>query len=163
MGLDITAYRRLTKLDTITDDTADPYGACDLWVHPACYDWAEGAFPGRAAGLERGGTYKAEDRLSFRAGSYSGYGEWRDWLKGLAGYQRGGDSWPTSGPFAELINFADNEGYIGPAVAAKLAKDFQDNRDRMEREFGDDWYATKYREWQAAFELAADGGAVAFH
>jgi hypothetical protein len=32
------------------------------------------------------------------------------------------------GPFVELIDFADNEGMIGPRAAAKLAKDFADTR-----------------------------------
>jgi hypothetical protein len=73
----------------------------------------------------------------------------------------------TPGPFWELIQFADNEGYIGPTVAAKLATDFANWADRA-KEFAKDpevgeWWLVSYNKWRQAFELAADGGVVDFH
>lgn len=65
-------------------------------------------------------------------------------------------------PFFELIHFADNEGVIGPVVSAKLAKDFRDNYERA-KAFGDGYWLSKYEKWMAAFEMAADNGAVEFH
>ena len=67
-------------------------------------------------------------------------------------------------PFVELINFPDNEGVIGPVVAAKLAKDFAEFEHRAEEYSasipdGTDWLEN-YREWKCAFEMAAKDGAV---
>jgi hypothetical protein len=81
----------------------------------------------------------------------------------------------AKGPFTELINFSGCEGYIGPVVAAKLAKDFADYQQRAEEYAanqgepdhgsedwsGDEWLEV-YNDWRRAFEMAADGGAVIF-
>jgi hypothetical protein len=60
----------------------------------------------------------------------------------------------------ELINFADNEGIIGTTACAKLAKDFAEHAAKAGR---NGWCAKLYRDWQTAFEMAADGGCVDFH
>lgn len=62
------------------------------------------------------------------------------------------------GPFWELIHFADNEGTIGPATAAKLAKDFaefQAEADKLEDDVEARWFREKYADWRKAFEVAA--------
>ena len=66
-------------------------------------------------------------------------------------------------PFCGLINFPDNEGVIGPVVAAKLAKDFAEFEHRAEEYSasipdGTDWLEN-YREWKCAFEMAAKDAA----
>jgi hypothetical protein len=74
------------------------------------------------------------------------------------------DCWEnhSTGPFYELINFFDNEGTLGPVVAAKLAKDFADHRSKAEQ-VEDVFFVESYREWDKAFQMAAKQGAVEFH
>lgn len=168
MGLDITAYRKLRKVENPTEADRDE----NFTVY------ANDSFPGRAAGLEDRAVYQTtEDAFGLRAGSYGGYSWWRDELAKLAGYPQGtyeqyGKDWPShcvacwngaTGPFSELINFSDCEGAIGPEVSAKLAKDFADF-DARAKEFdpGRGWYE-RYCDWRKAFEMAADDGAVQFH
>jgi hypothetical protein len=180
MGLDITAYRQLKPC-------AAPEGAAtgdydyERFFAPLNNDH----FPGRAAGLDS--EWYEFSRLDgavlgFRAGSYSGYNNWREWLAKLAGYpedpaedlrhRHSGGAWKADGgPFWELIYFADNEGTIGPIVSAKLAKDFAewDERAKAFSETIDAdaesraWFYRQYQTWRHAFEMAADNGAVDFH
>lgn len=166
MGLDCTAYRQIKRVEPQPECEDTPDDMARLYVNPD--------FPGRADEIQDGiYTYAAAFR--FAAGSYSGYGEWRDQLAKFAGYkpiarehsQYAAGAWAeTGGPFWELIHFADNEGTISAVVAAKLAKDFADFQARADAfsVAGDDrWFHQKYAEWRTAFEMARDGGAVDFH
>ena len=156
MGLDISYYRKLTLLpDVSTDSDGEVPDYNTQWTPGASMVWSEGEWPGRGAPLDPNAVYSFAEKGGFRAGSYGGYGAWR---RQLAGYSDGVD-------FMELVIFADNEGVIGPVVAAKLAGDFAKNEARIEAATaGDDgWFMARYREWRAAFEAAADDGAVDFH
>lgn len=161
MGLDITAYRGLVP-------TSDPD------AHYLSGNAAE--FKARADGLEDG-RYDADQCIGFAAGSYGGYNAWRDQLAQLAGYPRvrhlagykppedlyAAGAWEaTEGPFWELINFSDCEGFIGPKTSAKLARDFAEFQAKADAH-EDEWFRRKYAEWRKAFELAANDGAVDFH
>lgn len=171
MGLDISAYRKLTPSpDVAKDEEGNPVEwDAVLHVHPESLKWADEHFPGRSEGV-RAGYFTYEDSDGFRAGSYSGYNVWRDMLARYAGYPSAShvheQSDPGDGPFIELINFADNEGYIGPVVSAKLAKDFADHESAIIAKAeadGETWFIELYRKWRAAFAMAADGGCVEFH
>ncbi len=164
MGLDITAYRRLTPApDAQVDADGCPVDSGYVAIDAQTMAWTEENWPGRTAPLQPG-IYSAAERNGFPAGSYSGYGAWRDWLAKRAGYSSAAAVWdnPKPGLFVELINFADNEGYIGATVAAKLAKDFAEYKERICGQ-DDTWETNLYAKWQKAFEMAADGGCVAFH
>lgn len=176
MGLDITAYRKIAKIDAVFNAGGEP-------IDPATreaidYDMMaciNSDFPGRADEIEDRAVYSAKDRFGFLAGSYGGYNGWREQLAKLAGYPVGqyekyGKMYDShclacwngaTGPFSELINFSDCEGVIGAAVAAKLAKDFADFQSKADE--CDDFFTLKYAEWRKAFEMAADAGAVSFH
>ena len=168
MGLDITAYSRLSKVaDPVMEDECPVDWENQFHAHPASMSFTEENWPGRSAGVESGAVYTFAKKFGFRAGSYSGYGEWRRMLAAFAGVEDIDEAWrePKEGPFIELINFANNEGIIGPTVAAKLAKDFAEHQARAD-DFGDDdgdWWREQYAKWRQAFEMAADGGAVEFH
>jgi hypothetical protein len=172
MGLDITAYRHIR---------AAPRAAVDSEGYPVKWEKYgrlfpnDAAFAGREAGLKLApkAVFAWAEELRFRAGSYSGYGEWRDELARLAGYEpvdglthpyaRG--AWDAAnGPFWELINFADCEGVIGPVVAAKLVDDFDRYAERA-AEHKEGWFRDLYKTWRDAFAMAADGGdgCVVFH
>jgi hypothetical protein len=161
MGLDITAYRRLkpepeAEFDEDRDLVTDDLVTDDLVLFGASQEWSESMWPGRAAPIELG-VYSFADSFRFRAGSYSGYNEWRRILAAAR---------PNEAAFEELIDFADNEGTIGTVASAKLHGDFVRYREEVlarvppdER----DWFETSYNAWMQAFEIASDGGAVKFH
>lgn len=157
MGLDIRAYRGLKKVENpLLDEDGYPENDNE-WTPGEGMEFSEKYFPGRAEGLESNAVYKWEDTFYVSAGSYSRYNWWRDKLEDFLN----GDS------FIELINFADNEGVIGPVVSKKLYNDFVKNHERAiiyseTLEDGDYWLK-KYKEWEKAFEMASDNGAVDFH
>lgn len=162
MGLDISVYRKLYPAQSASDDTIEIRNSPE--------------FESRGNGLPRG-PLLGERVFGFRAGSYGGYNEWRDWLAQLAGYpavehdpgykpkemSHAAGAWTVeSGPFWELINFTDCDGTIGPRVAFKLAQDFAEFQVKADAE-PEAWFRQKYGEWRKAFETASDFGAVDFH
>jgi hypothetical protein len=177
MGLDITAYSRLTAVGQHLKDPAknegEPGGLND-WcyydnhVQAFAYDCFPASFRGipvlrtdvrSGTGFLHGGCYattEATETHDFRAGSYGGYNAWRDDLR----EQFNPDQSPD-GPFYELIWFADNEGCIGELAAADLLADFREHARTYVAPEG--WGRQKYEDWTRAFELAADGGLVRFH
>lgn len=159
MGLDITAYKNLKVVENPqVDEDGELLNWETEWQPGVSMEWSEKHFPGRGEGIDYKAVYTWEEGYGFHAGSYSGYNWWRSKLEEFAE----GDS------FQELINFADNEGVIGPVVSKKLLKDFTENEERVVKfadTLGDkgEWWINKYKEWEKAFEMAADNGAVDFH
>lgn len=181
MGLDITAYRKLAKIDALFDADNEP-------VNPTTRQPIEGDyfrayvnddFPDQAKGVDDQGIYSYGESFGHRAGSYGWYNAWREQLAKLAGYSEApyervpgyapstvmsaqvGAFNTEAGPFHELVCFSDCEGVIGATVSAKLARDFAEWDDRA-KEVGGHFY-DKYCDWRKCFEMAADGGAVDFH
>lgn len=182
MGLDISAYRRVTKLDVIFDEDGEAVDKeTKEYVEHDVRVYANPNFPGREEGVEDGAAYTAEDGMSFGTG-YGAHGAWREELAKLAGYpatpvDRGfgnpvkmhsGGAWSAeSGPFWELINFSDCEGTIGPVVSTKLARDFAEWDERAKQHDEDAGLSgglyERFQKFRQAFEMAADGGLVDFH
>ncbi len=177
MGLDITAYSKIEKVDVELDEDGDP-------IDDSAYDdyvrvYAMGGRDQHDHLEDRAFYSVGGDAFGFRAGSYGGYNGWRETLARLAGYpltpykgfmgasaSHAAACWDgATGPFAELIDFPDNEGSIGAVTSAKLAKDFADFDERAKYFDGDEdgWFYKKYLDWKKAFELASDGGMVDFH
>ena len=190
MGLDITAVSEIRPIDL-------PEGM-EKWTDEY-YDWESSkgyslwtphnmpSFPRHAEGLPDSELVDTDgESYSFRAGSYSGYGEWRNDLALAAGHEEGSegvwakaDDGVTGGPFEELINFPDNEGVIGPVISQKLYDDFVNYEKEVnktidwwylkmvpEKEYdGDDikWFKIKYNDWKHAFDIARNNGMVIFH
>lgn len=180
MGLSITAYRKLTKLDVLYNGDGRP-------VDPTTREPVENYmhvvensdFPGRSEGLEDRACYTYAEAQHVLSRSYGGYNIWREAMAKLAGYpsyervKRGvrevshaAAAWnglvEPGAPFYELVNFADNEGVIGPVVAAKLLRDFDDFDERAKAITEVDFYAC-YRDMRRGLGFAADGGALRFH
>jgi hypothetical protein len=159
MGLDITAYKNLKVVENPElDEDGYPLNYDTEWIPGGSMDWSEKHFPGRGEGIDSKKVYSWEESFRFRAGSYSGYNWWRRKLEQFA---NGND-------FQELINFADNEGVIGPVVSKKLLKDFADHEEQAQeysKALGVDgeYWIEKYYQWKSAFEMAAENGAVDFH
>ena len=166
MGLDITAYKNVELVDTVSDaeEYEEKYG--DDWEK---YDYIHRYqdFPDRLPPMQVNGVYRFEAKFSFRAGSYSGYNFWREQLSVMA---LGGkppaiwNDWArfTGKSFVELIHFSDAEGNMGTDVCKKLLKDFV-NFQSLADQHEDEWFRQKYNDWRKAFEYAADNGYVDFH
>ena len=179
MGLDISAYRKLQKLDCVFDADGEPIDAVSR--EPVNYDffaYVNPDFPGRQGSIEHMAIYSAEEGEAFNAGSYGGYNTWRESLARLAGYPLAdverygkihsrhdqGAFNAESGPFWEMIVFSDCEGVLGAEVCAKLAEDFAKFDSVAKAIHGtESYFYVKYQEWKNAFEMAADSGAVDFH
>jgi len=58
-----------------------------LYLDPELIKFTEDHFPGRTAEIKPG-IYSFERSAEFRAGSYSGYNDWRDHLARMARYER---------------------------------------------------------------------------
>jgi hypothetical protein len=129
MGLDISYFSQLAPAPDVEDGPVER----DKYVRffQSELDWTEMNWPGHSDGI-KAGVYSFAESGDFKAGSYSYYTWWRDQLARFALGKPAVRVWTEnpSGPFIELIHFADNEGVIGPKMAAKLAKDFADYEDR---------------------------------
>ena len=174
MGLDISAHSKIELIEQIDADTwYDKYG--DDGSITYIYDCTDAEHASRTAGVTVGAAYRINgESHGFRAGSYSGYNEWRNDLAVLmlgvpASAVWGDTAAYADKPFYELIDFSDCEGVIGPVVAAKLARDFAEHQHKadayQDQEGGpnySDYWRRKYADWRKAFELAADNGFVSF-
>jgi hypothetical protein len=181
MGLDITAYRNMTKADGLTvDDDYEVVGADGeviehYWDRYVVIDTEESEknWAGRTAPLEDKTVYAFAEEFDFRAGSYMGYNHWRNHLAKMAGYASDEQVFNlpphVSGAFIEHISFTDCDGVIGSVTSAKLAKDyaaFQSQAEKYAQTLDGDWvefFIRAYNNWRKAFEIAAENGAVRFH
>ena len=166
MGLDIIAFEKIEFLCADPDSADSPYDVDD---ESFAHLYPNDDFPSRADALVRGVYRSTGKRMEFRAGSYSGYSAWREALARLVGTTAERVFAGTVPPaFGELIDFADNEGLIGPQTSAKLAKDFASWKARAAthaktmRAAEGAAFMEGYASFQEAFELAANGGAIQF-
>ena len=128
-------------------------------------------FEGHLDGNPQGFYRVHGERFAFRAGSYSGYNEWRAHLSLMAqqlpmeALWRTPDEWDYKALIA-LIDFPDNEGSIGPKTSQRLTLAFEAYRSQAERyaralKSGEAWLE-KYGEWHHAFQIASNNGFVIF-
>lgn len=187
MGLDITAYSHLKHVGKHPIPVDDEEYCYDRG-HINAFSYA--SFPLSFAGLEGadesyeiwgqsfigGHCYvptEETETLGFRAGSYAGYSYYRNLLSDtfinlLRDVSKLEDTgyWvtlekQTHAQFYELVNFADNEGCIGPVAAEKLYHDHVNGREQFLAAHRD--YIELYDEWTQAFDLARHDGLVQFH
>ena len=183
MGLDIRVVSKLEKCEIQNDDAYNKY------PNVIQISTKNDLVFNQSDGLEDGCYYQYSnsDYKAFRAGSYSGYGKWREQLSEAIGIKIE-DLWLSISrdtklndvldtksfdeiPFVELLYFSDCEGTIGPIVSKKLYNDFISNRDRVEKYvsssvpgrpiFYKDWMSL-YDDFTDAFRIASNGGAVDF-
>lgn len=185
MGVSITAYETIE----LVEDHRSPNGFCELRYdadgnqdHDQAYVYD--VFTPSAAGLELlnkkdviryGRCYRFKGQREHVGFSYGGYGMFRKALckaaYGVGPKRAWGQPETYSGhPFWLMINFADNEGWIGPHAAAQLAGEFEENADRVKTKlrekpvepmgWGD--FTEEYDTFTRLFRLAADTGAVVY-
>lgn len=170
MGLDITAYPHFTRRPCTLAEYERNSQSWEQYRddHDCALLYQDEAFPAQGQGLEPGlYAYDPDLRFDFCAGAYSSYNVWRNALCRFAHGMSANEFWrlhpdARTGPFAELIAFSDCEGYTGPVVSAKLARDF-DTYDDQAQDTLNAYDYQKYSLWRQAFHLAAQGGAVRFH
>ena len=189
MGLDISVVTNL-ELVEIPEDL-------ELWSNEY-YDWEKENYPdGDVWNLDQAGhwgqerygdyppgSYVGETMDGFRAGSYSGYGEWRNTLAKVgAGFAGGSqEAWEYGSnnyPFEELINYSDADGYIAAPITDKLCDDFvsfdKEMKDVVDKAWlkihptieltgeDKDWFLAKWGDWKNAMCSASQNGAVIWH
>tara|TARA_Y100001973_G_C5137164_1_gene300950 strand:- start:137 stop:709 length:573 start_codon:yes stop_codon:yes gene_type:complete len=190
MGLDITAISEIEPIVVPPE--------LEIWSDEY-YEWEQEQdfpggvwnlspnawFPEQSEGVPLGSVISKGEEYGFRAGSYSGYNEWRNDLTYAVLGINAEDAWSriddgeTDIPFAYLINFSDADGIIGPIASKKLYNDFVNYEDDImkkvdywflkmdpHKEYSAmdmKWFQTKYNDWKQAFKVASNNGAVIFH
>jgi hypothetical protein len=164
MGLDIVYFTNVQALAPPGDvESVAEWANENQAIRYYVLDGMEGRLAGLDAEWVRG-----EFAGMFRAGSYSGYNQWRDLLARTVLGVGAGEIWASAHglegkPFVELIDFADNEGCLGPVVCAKLNTDFETHRNEFINGAGvDDYDVELYDKWAEAFAATAEGGIVGF-
>ena len=172
MGLDVVAYSGIKKvapeeysgIDLVSDDKWEAIYEHGWFIPSIHWD----CFVNHSAGVEEV-PYTAENEMSFRAGSYSGYNQWRNELAVFAGYDSAEFVWemehPWGKPFVELINFSDCEGIIGPDLCQKLAKDFTTHHEdavAYSALSSDDYFIRTYTNFMDALTFVGDRGILVF-
>lgn len=145
MGLDIIAYQIRCRREAPTAST--------IYLHNIeCY---------QDRGIEDG-HYDVDTVYDFRAGSYSGYNDWRNLLSLVmlgvnAENVWNNDEYYKDKPFYYLINFSDCEGYIAGDCLIKLREDFTNTYKIDQYPFDDndkEWFVEIYNHFIAALEYA---------
>lgn len=176
MGLNITAYSKVTLVRAIGvkqfDDDKGARGLAERDSHTFLYQ--DGERP-QSDGMTDGVYSTYGKCFKFDAGSYGGYGAWRNELAETMLGKSAKDVWAMCAmsvtamksaaekplPFLELINFSDCEGFIGPETCAKLSADFANNQKKANG--GSKQFRKTYAQWRKAFAIASGGGVVKFH
>ncbi len=182
MGLDIAGFSHLRYVCRLPKQGEDEQFEADLKAQGLDPDEVVNLYPNAAShaaqmGETEPGCYAKTERSEeheFRAGSYSGYNQWREWLAQFAHGVPASVLWKSwskfqGKPFVELIDFTDCDGRIGATVAAKLAADFKTHADRA-KEFAatlgegeGEYFLEVYADFTTALELAARNGALIFN
>jgi hypothetical protein len=195
VGLDIVAYRRCTFVESMTKLCHE--GKCEHCDDDYLRHYYPNApvFAHNSPGF-REGVYRVSfthdnspDCFHFRAGSYSSYNLWREWICQFAtGHNHiefvcGGVQLESEPPFWKLLNMSDCEGIITGPIAEELLKDFEDHREKAlaweatkpvvqkdwttgvheeEVDFDPECWAENYDLWTQAFRIASPEGILLF-
>jgi len=161
MGLDISAYSKIERVED--EDEARVFIRRGMPENDQAQDIEEGMFTD---------SHVCESH-HFRAGSYSGYNDFRNLLCEIMHGIPAKELWSKpqvfkSKEFYNLINFSDCEGHFGPASAKKLHEDFVKYREKFVRgvenkEPYEGYYTRVYDDFMLGFEIASKGGVLIFH
>lgn len=174
MGLDISAYSKMAR---VQDEVAATMNE-DQIFEMDCVIITDGHKKDSRIDDMQSGFYTPDEGSEchdFRAGSYSGYNDYRNKLAECFLNASDRVVWANPDlfegkPFYEQVDFSDCEGYMGPLVSAKLHQDYVNGREQWvkwlnesgQSEDNVEWYLTRYDHWTKAFGLAADGGILRF-
>ena len=175
MGLDIIVYSKLEhqrdeRVEEVMESLFSPLGEeiieiCEEEENRRCSDMAIGKWH----------RTDATQEAHFRAGSYSGYNQFRNLLAQAFHGVDAEDIWSDENsfegtPFYEMIDFSDCDGVFGPGDSAKLCRNFEEGEVKFQEfiaeKFEDDdeaghWLEV-YRDFKEGFRLAADEGILIY-
>lgn len=183
MGLDISYYKIGEKvevdenIETWSEEFHKEYGHDLIWLY-SNYEMEQSD--------DLDGFYRSERLGGFRAGSYSGYSNYRDMLRRLsivamAENKELSEKYNDEGiiPFNLQLDFSDCEGFIGPFSSVTLRDQYRDFYDPIIKgiikmaKYGVkpeiyktipkeslEYFAELYNEWKTAFEKSANVGVV---
>lgn len=174
MGLDIMYISKVKTSDELLDLGEELYEEFTFGVADEFKERCH-SFP-LSNGTGKVYVTPGSERDCFRAGSYSGYNQFRN-LICLAVHGISADEfWNTKHwdeeEFGALIDFSDCEGTICYSVAAELYRSFKNNRKRFNKyiessEADIDWedqlyFMEKYDDWTEATRVASNNGLLIF-
>jgi hypothetical protein len=161
MGLDISAYSKIEKVHD--EDEARIFIRRNIPELDQSQDIEEGSYAPSSDCEEH----------HFRAGSYSGYNDFRNLLCVIMHGVPAAELWEKpevfeGKEFYNLINFSDCEGYFGPTNSKKLHEDFVKHRDKFvsniaDKEPYEGYYTRVYDDFLLGFEITSKGGVLLFH
>jgi hypothetical protein len=174
MGLDITVHTKIEPaVPPMMEDDPTEIDWDAAYENGIVHVFAYNGFEQSLGGLTNETWVRSVgDEWSFRAGSYGGYSDFRDLLCTTVLGVSPNEVWTNAEeyrykPFYEIINFADNEGTIGPIACYDLSVDFAMHRemvaDAVAAMRDGDYFMEKYDEWTRAFADTAMTGLVQFH
>ncbi|WP_313493183.1 hypothetical protein [Psychrobacter faecalis] len=173
MGLDITAYKnvKLVENPKMGDTNHPEVWGNQVYINIGNSEWGQGD------DLESGQVYGFSYVMSVYRSSYSTYGNLRNELARIAGYEpliagsqyrgiyaaRVCDNWEQGkrGILSELICFADNEGEIGTKTCRKILNDLHTVSARAGEL--NEWNQGLLTDLIQTFEFAAVDGFIQFH
>jgi len=156
MGLDITAYN---EVKVVKD------------AEPQYYFYKNGE-QSNMPELEGEVEMEFLEEFDFRAGSYEGYNQFRNYLCKTINSISDSELWELVDnkdesvkklPFYYLINFSDCEGYIGTSYCEILYKDFLENKDVFIKNTDHERIINTYNNFLQAFEIGKQNGVVNFY
>lgn len=196
MGLDITAYKNIEKVEVIEHEISnEDYTDIEIEVlnnaKTSVFKVYElSYFKEHLGSLEENSYYVYEDDFDMRAGSYSGYGNWRNELARVVckvhniepinvdPYKKHDDNgrdrtfsetiWnlpsDTTIPLYKFINFSDCEGFIGTEYCKIIYQELLDIENNFKEEnSNNEYFIRKFDEWLIAFEYGSENGCIQFH
>lgn len=181
MGLDAVSYEHYKEVDLSDIKEGFAMSDCDFDFDDYMYEngvyrvfsytnFAEHALAGFSFAKKDSsffpkfftvGPYvKTSGNVESSSTSYSGHSLYRNSLKGFGASFKDPDS-----PFYELMNFADNEGVLGPVACAALAEDYVNfpvlvTDSTSENDY--QWLNKLHAKWKVAVENAANTGLIFF-
>lgn len=164
MGLDATAFERVELFlarshEDLTEEDFDHYYSMGYTI-----PYFNPDFPGREDRLVEG-VYETYGGVYSCGCSYGTFSTVRRLVSRVALGVDAVTIWSNPEPFKkgtlfEWINFADNEGTLGPDTCLKLAEDCELLPDPLD--LGDEWYTGIFAAWRKMFRLAAGGGMIVY-
>tara|TARA_R110000803_G_scaffold342_1_gene1249 strand:- start:23847 stop:24401 length:555 start_codon:yes stop_codon:yes gene_type:complete len=184
MGLDISIYREVIPLEMppgIDFNTRewDEYNEKNGVIHPGndplYLDWVGNHQ--EVAGDYQDGLYQGYYSEGFRAGSYSGFDNWKVLLSMIVDENSNTKDWKER-PFIALLGMGV-EGFIGYPMTSKLCNEFRGRREEVETKSDlimmgfiegktmvmseRERFLDRYDSWERGFCLTKEEGILLFH
>lgn len=154
MGLDITAYKNIRKVDIPEGNEGEYHFSNTGFTQSNMTDFENEEI-----------QIVFDEDFSFRAGAYSSYNKFRNELCLAANGIKDETLWASKDEnlkFYWLINFSDCDGYIGTSYCKILYDEFCKYEEDIKSKLNE-CYHLNYNNFKKAFKLGSNNGLVDFH